>query len=293
MNEVSLSPETLPYEVQAMILRYAVADILYELRRSDTTVRYTVRLRQWLHLRLTCKTFDNVLAQLTLEDVPIHTWLSRKQCEKLDYVLEALEISADMPPVNTRVSVPRLKRLCGKFWHNPDLSVQAVQSVISLLQSPQSLNFAVKLEPWILRHRRRSEESSASRDNVLFFDYGDWVVDGGCLQIRRVSRWQSGRGTKIGMYLTHEAGEPVTPVHLRLGHDRRWYFEYLDDSGRMVIQCMVNYKTKMVWDHIHKQLYDFERQPYEFAADEEDMESEGDDPDEQGDDDGGEEDDQN
>lgn len=58
----------------------------------------------------------------------------------------------------------------------------------------------------------------------------------------------------------------------------------------MVIQCMVNYKTKMVWDHMHKQLYDFEGQPYEFAADEEDMESEDDYPDEQDDDDGGEDD---
>jgi hypothetical protein len=53
---------------------------------------------------------------------------------------------------------------------------------------------------------------------------------------------------------------------------------------------MVNYKTKMVWDHMHKQLYDFEGQPYEFAADEEDMESEDDYPDEQDDDDGGEDD---
>src|SRR5271170_2003109 len=114
MSELSLSPETLPYEVQAIILRYAVGDIFFELRRSNSTVPYTVRLRQWLHLRLTRKTFDNVLAQLTFEGVPLHTWLRRKQCEKLDYVLEALQISADMPPVNSRVSVPKLKRLCGK-----------------------------------------------------------------------------------------------------------------------------------------------------------------------------------
>jgi hypothetical protein len=293
MSEVSLSPETLPYEVQTIILRFAVGDILFELCRSDSTLPYTVRLRQWLHLRLTCKTFDNVLAQLMFDGVPIHIWLRRKQCEKLDYVLEALQISADMSPVNTHVSLPKLKRLCGKFWHNPDLSVLTVQTVISLLQSPQSLNFAVKLEPWILRHRRRSEQSSVSRDNVLFFDYGDWVVDAGVLQIRRVSRWQSGKGTKIGMYLTHEAREPVTSVHVRLGHDRRWYLEHLDASGRIIIQCMVNYKTKMVWDHMRKQLYDFEGQQYEFAAEEEDMESEDDDGDEQGDDDDGGGDDQN
>ena len=288
MSEMStrpLSPETLPYEVQTMILRYVVVDIVDELRRSDSKVPYTVRLRQWLHLRLTCKTFDKVLAQLTFEGLPLHIWLRRKQCEKLDYVLEALQVSADMPPINSHLSVPKLKQLCGKFWHNPDLSVQAVKRIISLLRSPQSLNFAVKLEPWILRHRSRSQVSSTSRDRVLVFDYGDWAVDAGELQIRRVSRWESANGTKVGMYLAREAGEPVTPVHLRLGHEQRWYMEHRDEVGRIVLQCMVNYKTKMVFDHLHRQLYNFEGQLYEFVEDEEDLDSEDDDSDTVGDDD--------
>jgi len=66
----------------------------------------------------------------------------------------------------------------------------------------------------------------------------------------------------------------MTSVHARLGHDRRWYMEYWDTMGRIVLQCMVNYKTKMVWDHLLRQLYDFEGQQYEFAAEEGDRESE-------------------
>jgi len=256
-----------------MILRYVFRDIVYELRRTDTDVPYTVRLRNWLHLRLTCKAFDNVLAQLTFDGLPLHDWLRRKQCEKLDYVLEALRASADLGSINTHVSLPRLKRLCGKFWHNPDLSVHTVETVLSILHSPQSLNFAVKLEPWILRHRSRSEGSSSSGDGVLFFDHGDWIVDAGVLQIRRVSRWQSSKRTKVGMYLTHESGQPITPVHARLGHDRRWYMEYKDEVGRIVLQCLVNYKTNMVWDHMRRQLYDFEGQQYEFTGDEDYEES--------------------
>lgn len=257
-----------------MILRFAFRDIVHELRRTDTRDAYTIRLRNWLHLRLTCKTFDNVLAQLTFEGLPLQDWLRLKQCEKLDYVLEALQLSADMGAVNSHVSVPKLKRLCGKFWHNPELSVYNVQSVLSVLQSPQSLNFVVKLEPWILRHRTRSQVSSMSRDGILFFDYGEWVVDAGLVQIRRVSRWQSTRKTKIGMYIGHETGQPTTPVHARLGHDRRWYIEYLDARGGIVLQCLVNYKTKMVWDHLLRKLYNFEGQQYEFPGGGEDLESE-------------------
>jgi hypothetical protein len=68
------------------------------------------------------------------------------------------------------------------------------------------------------------------------------------------------------MYLTHETGQPLTPVHVRLGHDRRWFLEYTTDTGRDVFKCMVNYKTKMVWDHGGRRLYDFEGRHYELEA---------------------------
>jgi len=68
------------------------------------------------------------------------------------------------------------------------------------------------------------------------------------------------------MYLTHETGQPATPVHVRLGHDRRWFVEFTTDNGREVLKCMVNFKTKMVWDHTARRLYDFEGRPHEFEA---------------------------
>jgi len=251
----------LPFEVQAMILRYAVDNILNDLRRTDTDVPYYNRLRQWLCLRLTSKTFDSVLSQLRFNGRPINELLRRKQLEKLDFVVEALLLTADMPPTCSRLSIPKLKRLCGKFWHNPELSAPAVRNIALLLQSPQSLNFAVKLEPWITRHRERSTSESTSHDKVLFFDRGDWIVDAGDLQIKRVSRWQSTARTRIGMYLSHETQMPLTPVHVRLEHDRRWYMEFTT-AGREVLRCMVNYNTKMVWDHSAKRLYDFEGRQY-------------------------------
>lgn len=261
-----MSLETLPFEVQEMILRYAVNAILDDLRRTDSNIAYTVRLRQWLHLRLCSKTFDNMLSEMTFEGRPLLPLLKGKQLEKLNFVLEAIQLTADRPPINTHFSVPKIKRLCGKFWHNPDLSASSVRTIASLLQSPQSLNFAVKLEPWILRHRKRSETSTTSKDGVLFFDIGDWVVDAGELRIRRVSRWLSTARTRIGMYLTNELGQPVTPVHVRLGHDRRWYLEYTTGTGRDVLNCMVNFKTKMVWDNNARRLYDFEGQRYELES---------------------------
>ena len=261
-----MSLETLPFEVQEMILRSVVNAILDDLRRTDSNIAYTVRLRQWLHLRLCSKTFDKVLSKMTFEGQPLIPLLKRKQLEKLDFVLEAIQLTADRPPINTHFSVPKMKRLCGKFWHNPDLSASSVRTIASLLQSPQSLNFAVKLEPWILRHRKRSEISSTSGDGVLYFDIGDWVVDAGELRIRRVSRWLSTARSRIGIYLTHEVGQPLTPVHVRLGHDRRWYLEYTTDTGREVLNCMVNFKTKMVWDHNARRLYDFEGRSYELES---------------------------
>ena len=241
--------DSLPFEVQEMILRYAVNGILDDLRRTDSMIPYTVRLRQWLYLRLCSRSFDSVLSEMTFEGQPLVSLLKRKQLEKLDFVLEAIQLTADRPPINTHFSVPKMKRLCGKFWHNPNLSASSVRTIASLLQSPQSLNFAVKLEPWILHHRVRSTSSTSSGDGVLFFDLGDWVVDAGELQIRRVSRWEATARTRMGMYLSHETGRPLTPVHARLGHDRRWFLEYTTDTGRDVLKCVVNYKTKMVPDH--------------------------------------------
>lgn len=281
------SLDMLPYEVQAIILRFAVLDILHELRRTDTNVPYPTRLRQWLHIRVTSKTFESILSQFTFEGEPLDTLLKRKQLEKLDYTLEAVQMTADYAPINTRVSLPKIKRLCGRFWHNPNLSPNTVVTMISVLQSPHSLNFAVKLEPWILKNAKRSQGSSTSGDdNILFFERGDWIVDAGDLQIRRVSRWQvaAAKG-KIGIYLTREYGSPLTSVHMRLGHERRWYIEFRNEIGQEVVKCMVNYKTKMVWDHLARKLYDFEGQQYRVGdasdGDEEEEEEESDDEEEE------------
>lgn len=258
--------DSLPFEVQEMILRFAVNGILDDLRRPDSQIPYTIRLRQWLYLRLSSRSFESVLSDMVFEGQLLVNLLKRKQLEKLNFILEAIQVTADRPPINTHFSVPKMKRLCGKFWHNPDLSASSVRTIASLLQSPQSLNFAVKLEPWILRYRVRSTASTNSGDGILFFDIGDWVVDAGELQIRRVSRLEAPARTRIGMYLTHETGQPLTPVHARLGHDRRWFLEYTDDTRRDVLKCMVNYKTKMVWDHAGRRLYDFEGRHHEVAS---------------------------
>jgi hypothetical protein len=202
--------------------------------------------------------------------------LKRKQLEKLDYVLEAFQLTADHPPMNTLISLPKMKRLCGRFWHNPDLSASTIRTMISTLQSPNSLNFAVKLESWIFRHKKRSEVSSASSDNIFFFERGDWIVDAGDLRIRRVSRWQSAGQSRLGIYLTQECGQPLSSVHTRLGNEKRWYLEYRNERGVETLKCMVNYETKMVWDHLERKLYDFEGRQYQFgnSEDEEDEEDE-------------------
>jgi hypothetical protein len=123
----------------------------------------------------------------------------------------------------------------------------------------------VKLEPWILRHRQRSMTQSTSDDKVLVFEAGDWLVDAGELRIRRVTRWQAPSRTRFGIYLANESG-PTSDVHTRLGHERRWYIDYTEDTGRVLLRCMVNYQTKMVWDNTTKRLYDFEGRLYEFQA---------------------------
>jgi hypothetical protein len=258
-----------------MILRYAIDDILYDLRRTGAHQPYCSRLKQWLNLRLASKTFDCVLSQLMFEGLPLEILLRRKQLEKLDFVIEALQLTADDYPFCSKLTVITLKYMCGKFWHNPDLSARTVCNIISILPAPHSLNFAVKLEPWILRSCQRSAHDSESYDGVLFFNRGDWIVDAGHLQIKRVSRWQSTPRTRIAMYLTHETRMPVTPVHVRLEHDRRWFIQlkspHEDANG---LRCMVNYKTKMVWDHDSKRLYDFEGRQYDLIGAETDEEGE-------------------
>lgn len=269
-----LSPVMLPFEVQAIILRYAVNDILLELRRTDTDTSYTTRLQRWLSLRLASKSFDSVLSQLTFGGEPLDALLRRKQLEKLDYALEAIQVMAESNPLNSRLSVPKMKRLCGKFWHNPDLSADTVRRIFSLLPSPQSLNFAAKLEHWIYRHRARSETSTCSPDSRIFFDIVDWIIDAGALQIRRVSRIDATPHSRLGLYLAHEMAQPFTPVHSRLGHERRWVISYADNHTVDVLYCMVNYKTKMVWDHLEKRLYDFDGQQYAFPGSDSDAEEE-------------------
>ena len=120
-----------------------------------------------------------------------------------------------------------------------------------------------------MRYRVRSLQESTNHDKVLFFDRGDWMVDAGDLQIKRVSRWQSTARTRIAMYLSHETRMPVTPVHVRLEHNRRWYMDFTTPAGREILRCMVNYKTKMVWDHSAKKLYDFEGRLYTLLGAEE------------------------
>lgn len=253
--------DMLPFEVQAMILRYSVTEILKNIRRTDTLLSYAARLQPWTSLRLTSRTFYNVLKQLLVDGVPLVTLLKSKQLERLDYGLEAIRLTADSGLVNSRLSVLKLRSIYGRFWYNSDLSASTIASVFQSLASPHSLNFAVKLESWIERNRQRSVGISHSNDSILVFEPGDWVVDAGDLQIKRVTRWQSGVASKtsrISMYLSNEYRLPFDPVHERLGHERRWFIEVLNDLGNVVVKCMVNYETKMVWDHLGRRLFNFE-----------------------------------
>jgi hypothetical protein len=269
----------LPFEIKAMILRYAVNSILEDLRRTDTEVPYNVRLRQYLSLRLTSKSFNEILSQQLFEGQTLDLLLRRKQLEKLDFVLEALQMTADFPPHNSRLSVPKLKRMCGKFWHNPDLTLSTVSTAAVLLSLPQNLNFAAKLEPWIMRHRTRSTFTSVSEGRILVFEAGDWVINESGLRIRKVSNWNPKPRSKMGIYLTHEAGHLVSSVHTRLGNERRWYVEVFG-IGRPRLKCLVNFGTKMVWDNLVEALYDFDGRLYRFNGgnsddDEDDHDEEG------------------
>jgi hypothetical protein len=126
-----------------MILRYVVQNILADLRLNSLSVRgresevpsYCSRLQQWLSLRRTSKSIDRVLSQLIVEDQPLNILLRQKQLEKLNFIIEALILTADMRHVNTRLNVPKLKFLCGKFWHNPDLSASTVRNIMATLQA--------------------------------------------------------------------------------------------------------------------------------------------------------------
>lgn len=265
--------DSLPVEVLGIIIRYAGNSILQDLRRSDSEVPYTTRLCQYLRLRLVSRTFDIVWSQQHYEGQTFEMLLRRKQLEKLDIVLEAMRMTADLPPLNSRLSVPKLKRLCGKFWHNPDLPAATVSAVASILSVPQNLNFSVKLEPWILRHQRHSESSTASGDGILFFEIGDWVITYGGLSIRRVSRWKSTPKSRMGTYLSYESGQirnpslpegEIDPVQARLGHQRRWFIEYAADHGTHTLKCLVNFETHLVWDNIEGQLYGFDGRQYNF-----------------------------
>src|SRR6202048_2684684 len=129
-----LGPDDLPFEVQAMILRHAVNEILRDLRRPDSDIPYSKRLQQFVHLRLTSKTFDDILSQMKFEGLSLDVLLRGKQLEKLDYVLETLLLSSDPPNFYTSISVPKLKRLCGRFWHNPDLTGYDIRMAAFLLQ---------------------------------------------------------------------------------------------------------------------------------------------------------------
>jgi hypothetical protein len=268
--------DSLPYEVQSVILRYAVQNILEDLRlvviqRETPTPSYSNRLQQWPSLRRTSKSVNWVLSTLTVQDRAVDVLLRDKQLEKLENFVE-MSVILSCPPLasagerkpNPRLNVPKLKYLCGKFWHNPDLTSSTVQNLLLSLTFPHTLNFAVKLESWVLRHRRRSRAQSASEDRILVFETGDWMVEAGCLRVRRVTRWQAPLRTRFGIYLASETG-PSADVHARLGHERRWYFDFVDGlDGRAVLRCMVNYETKRVWDNTAKKLYDFDGRQYDI-----------------------------
>ena len=265
----AVSMDILPFEVQAMILRYLVTELLHNVRRTDTHVSYGARLHPWLNLRLTSRTFNNVLTQVMIDGIPLEAMLRQKQLERLDYGLEAFRATTESGPVNGRLMVYKLKLLYGRFWANPALSASTVKSIFTLLPGTQSLNFAAKLERWIFQHRKRSEGTSRSIENVLVFEPGDWIVDAADLQIKRVTRWQPtvpSKSSRISMYLTQESGMPLDPVHDRLGHGRRWYIEVLDDAGQIVVMCMINYETQMIWDHLGRRLYNFEGHQYYFPV---------------------------
>jgi len=256
----ALSLDAVPYEVQAIILRYVVNGILNDLR-TTTGRAYANKLCQWTKLRLVSKSIHSILSQMTFEGVSLDVLFRRKQLEKLEFALEAIHIVAVAPPVKIHLSVPKLKTLCGKFWHNPDLTADTIKKIASLISSPPILNFAAKLESWILRHCTRSSVSSTSRNGLLVFERGDWIVDAHNLRIRRVSRWvPTVPYTRMVEYLAYET-EGSTPVHQRLGNTRRWYIEY---TGGSILRCLVNYGTKMIWDDEADRIYDFEGAQYMY-----------------------------
>lgn len=262
-------PDHIPFEIHTMILRYFADWLLYELRRPDSTIPFTARMFQWVKLRLVSKTMNRIMSQLVIEGEELEELLKRKQLEKLGYVIEAWRVTADTPPINSGASVPKLKFLCGRFWGNPMLSSDTICSIFSILRPPHLLNFAIKLESWILRNRERSEVSSDSGDGYFFFERGDWVVNCGDLQIRRVSTWRALPTRRIGVYLANEAGG-MSAVHERIGHERRWFMECTNEAGRKVLSCLVNFRTTMVWDHLGRRLYNFEGRQYFIDGDSED-----------------------
>jgi len=246
----------LPYEVQAMILRYVVNDILDGLR-NDTKRPYAERLRQYLDLRLVSKSTDEILSELTFDGQPLDRLLRDKQLEKVDHVLEAVgTFGLGDYTTASSMSVAKIKELCGRFWHNPDLSANAIKTIFSLSLPRPRLNFAIKLEKWIDNHRQRSQSPSQSQDGIFFFEQGDWIVDAGELQIRRLSRWQPNGRKRVAKYLGFESGLPVTDVHVRLGNERKWYMEYEFPNGDS-LKCLVNYERGMVWDHVGQHLLTF------------------------------------
>jgi len=246
----------LPFEVQAMILRYVVNDILEGLR-SDTKP-YADRLQRYLHLRLISKSTDEILSQLPFDGQPLDRLLRNKQLEKLDHVLETIGAFGLSHYANApSMSVSKVKGLCGRFWHNPDLSANTIKSMFFLCNPRHRLNFAIKLERWIDNHRERSKSSSHSQDGIFFFEQGDWIVDAGELQIRRLSRWRPNGRKRIAMYLGYESGLPVTDVHLRLGNERKWYMECEFPNGEC-LKCLVNYERGLVWDHYCERLLTFD-----------------------------------
>jgi hypothetical protein len=261
---------SLPYEVVGSILRFAIKDLVYELRRVDTDISYAARLRRWADLRLTSKMFYNILSEMNFQGVPVQSFLRAKQLEKLDYGIQFLfQLVWDENDALLTLPLTKFRHFCGKFWFNPDLSKECVLRVFSTLYEAvhSFMNFVTKLESWILRNKERSSEVSTDEKGVLCFEIGDWKIQSGHLLIRRVSRWNwTGRRTRTSLYLAREMGVPNDPVHMRLGHDRRWYLTFRDSS------FMVNYETKMVYDLVRNRLFDFTGSEFEAETSDDDFE---------------------
>ena len=262
--------QKLPYEVTAMILRYVVNDVL-EVLRKDSKQPYSGRLQRYLHIRLVSKSIDEILSHLTFEGRPLDALLRDKQLEKLDHALETISAFSLNYATASLMSVSRMKLLCGRFWYNPDLSADAVKTMFALSPGRNRLNFATKLEKWINNHRERSEAASLSRDGIFYFERGDWVVNAGDLQIRRLSHWMPKGRKRIAKYLTYEGGLPMTDVHLRLGNERKWFVEF-ETPGGDGFMCLVNFSRGMVWDHTNQHLLTFDGRPIVFEDDDEDEE---------------------